>query len=200
MKFYTFHQSNCYGAYETAVDIGIGVNVIIEAENPAVANDKAREIGLRLDVGCDWCDRWQSQDEEDGWDGGTVVPLVFETPVWSAPDDDISRGLPSFIHWGNGTVTRVDHQKGDDPTFSRTPEGWRQMWQAEIEEKARRDAVQTHEKKTVEMTAGDGRVLRRVQVDCSSGRTFIIWNDGQKCPGCDQIFNLVGQRITHRGY
>lgn len=127
MKFYTFRQGNCYGGYESAPEQGIGLNVIIEADSPEAANKKAHELGMFLDIGCDWCDRWQSVDKYDG----SVVPSTRDgTPIWAAINHWFNQGLPSFIHWRNGEFTRVDHKVGElnePPAFERVPEGWMQI-------------------------------------------------------------------------
>ena len=40
----------------------------------------------------------------------------------------------------------------------------------------------------------------RTRITCEeTGKSFTISHDGQRC-ACGQMFNLVGQRITHRGY
>jgi hypothetical protein len=56
-----------------------------------------------------------------------------------------------------------------------------------------------HTKSNVEVTV-NGKTRNRVVVKCeSTGAQFTITHDGQTC-ACGQMFNLVGQRITHRGY
>lgn len=56
-----------------------------------------------------------------------------------------------------------------------------------------------HTKSSIEVTV-NGKVRNRVVVKCeSTGTTFTITHDGQTC-ACGQMFNLWGQRITHRGY
>ena len=46
----------------------------------------------------------------------------------------------------------------------------------------------------------DGKERVRTRVACEeTGKSFTITHDGARCP-CGQMFNLVGQRITHRGY
>lgn len=46
----------------------------------------------------------------------------------------------------------------------------------------------------------DGKERVRTRVTCEeTGKSFTITHDGARCP-CGQMFNLVGQRITHRGY
>ena len=46
----------------------------------------------------------------------------------------------------------------------------------------------------------DGKERVRTRVACEeTGKSFTITHDGARC-SCGQMFNLVGQRITHRGY
>lgn len=46
----------------------------------------------------------------------------------------------------------------------------------------------------------NGKFRIRVAIKCeATGAQFTITHDGQRCP-CGQMFNLWGQRITHRGY
>ena len=47
----------------------------------------------------------------------------------------------------------------------------------------------------------DDRERTRTKVTCAeSGVSFTIFADGQRCPSCGQMFNALGQAITHRGY
>lgn len=49
-------------------------------------------------------------------------------------------------------------------------------------------------------TTVNGKERVRTRVTCeATGAQFTITHDGAQCP-CGQMFNLVGQRITHRGY
>ena len=57
-----------------------------------------------------------------------------------------------------------------------------------------------HSKETVLVTI-DGKERTRTKVTCEeSGQSFTLMRDGQSCPSCGQMFNLMGQRITHKGY
>ena len=54
--------------------------------------------------------------------------------------------------------------------------------------------------KTETQVSIDGKFRIRVRVTCEeTGKSFTIHHDGQRC-ACGQMFNLWGQRITHRGY
>lgn len=57
-----------------------------------------------------------------------------------------------------------------------------------------------HSKEQVTVTI-DGKERTRTKMTCEeSGQSFTLTRDGQTCPACGQMFNLMGQRITHRGY
>jgi hypothetical protein len=56
-----------------------------------------------------------------------------------------------------------------------------------------------HTKDKVTMVV-DGKERTRTRITCEeTGTRFTINHDGARC-ACGQMFNLVGQRITHRGY
>ena len=56
-----------------------------------------------------------------------------------------------------------------------------------------------HTKTQVTMVV-NGKERVRTRVACEeTGKSFTITHDGARC-ACGQAFNLVGQRITHRGY
>ena len=54
--------------------------------------------------------------------------------------------------------------------------------------------------KTETQVSIDGKFRIRIRITCEeTGKSFTITHDGQRC-ACGQMFNLWGQRITHRGY
>lgn len=56
-----------------------------------------------------------------------------------------------------------------------------------------------HTKDKVTVTV-NGQERVRTRVTCEeTGKSFTITHDGARC-ACGQMFNLVGQRITRRGY
>jgi hypothetical protein len=56
-----------------------------------------------------------------------------------------------------------------------------------------------HTKDTVTVSI-NGKERTRVHIKCeATGAGFTIHHDGARC-ACGQMFNLAGQRITHRGY
>ena len=49
-------------------------------------------------------------------------------------------------------------------------------------------------------TTVNGQERTRTRITCeTTGAQFTIHHDGVRCDCC-QMFNLLGQRITHRGY
>ena len=57
-----------------------------------------------------------------------------------------------------------------------------------------------HQKQRVTVTI-NGQERTRIEVTCrEGGRPFVIMHDGQTCPTCGQMFNALGQSITHKGY
>ena len=70
MNFFSYRQNNSGGYF--LYDDGIAVNVIIQAENHADADAKAKQIGLYFDGmasgnDCECCgNRWNRADESDG--------------------------------------------------------------------------------------------------------------------------------------
>ncbi len=57
-----------------------------------------------------------------------------------------------------------------------------------------------HTKERIQVTL-DGRERTRTKVTCEQGgKAFVITHDGQTCPTCGQMFNALGQSITHKGY
>jgi hypothetical protein len=66
MAYYIYRQNNSGGHYDIDLDVGLNVNVIVEATSEDEANTKAREIGIYFDgvrsgIDCECCgDRWCS--------------------------------------------------------------------------------------------------------------------------------------------
>lgn len=94
MNFFNFRQNNSGGSFKCDENAGIGINVIIQAENAADANARAEKIGIYFDgvssgSDCECCgNRWSRQwDDEKGdsipsiW--GMRLPTLFpaKTPV-----------------------------------------------------------------------------------------------------------------------
>jgi len=82
--FYTFDQNNSGGSWDYDAARGITHRVIVEADSPDEANDRAEAIGLYFngvaaERDCECCgDRWSPM-----WSGekGTTVPEVYGTAV-----------------------------------------------------------------------------------------------------------------------
>lgn len=102
-KFYTYSQNNSGGGFDHDPGAGIGYEVIVEAESSEDANDRAEMIGLYFngcayERDCPCCgDRWY---EASDWDVSDTVPET--RGGW---------GLPSYIHYLDGTVEEVPFSK-----------------------------------------------------------------------------------------
>lgn len=111
--FYQFRQNNSGGKWAFDAAAGISFCVIVEAQSPDEANDKAERIGLYFDgvahhEDCDCCgDRWYRIYEGDA---GSLVPCLYSTPVERLPvDEDIfsRKWMPKgqaevFVHYADG--------------------------------------------------------------------------------------------------
>lgn len=99
--FYTYGQNNSGGSFDHDPMAGIGYNVCVEADSADEANAKAETIGLYFDGrgDCPCCgDRWYDVTDSDGED----TPQKWGQPLTGG------WGIPSYIHYKNGTVTSVD--------------------------------------------------------------------------------------------
>lgn len=123
MPFYAFKQNNSGGSFEHDEKSGIGYAVIIEAENAALANHFAEEIGLYFDgcstgQDCSCCgDRWS---EQWGDDDGDEVPSLWGQPIEEARKIDPQRSwssgwwkLPVYVHYRDGTMKTYTHEKDE---------------------------------------------------------------------------------------
>jgi hypothetical protein len=106
VAFFEYSQNNSGGGF-TFDPAGVSHYVIIEADSPEEANDKAERIGLYFDGqgDCDCCGyRWS-----ECWDGdkGEKVPSIYGTPIsdydfnfrWMHSDEP-----EAFVHFADGTV------------------------------------------------------------------------------------------------
>lgn len=104
--FYHYHQNNSGGIFHVRPADGIGVNVIIEAENPAAADKRAEEIGLYFGglTGCACCGyRWTPASHLGGRDhphlyGGA---LKGSYPRYEDPN-------AAYIHYLDGRIEVVN--------------------------------------------------------------------------------------------
>ena len=104
MKFYEFPQNNTGGEWDKI----LGYTVIIEAETPEKANEKAEEIGIYFDgvdndIDCECCgDRWYEVDEYDAIEPENLAKEL----------EDIKRRqkdweLSSTIRYADGRVEEI---------------------------------------------------------------------------------------------
>lgn len=110
--FYTFSQNNSGGDFNVDHDRGISQFVIIEADNPDKANERAEEIGLYFDgcdIGydCDCCgDRWYRVSGYQGSEDPEVYgrnPHGFRSGRDYVPFKWVE-GADGYIHYANGEV------------------------------------------------------------------------------------------------
>ncbi len=104
--FYHYHQNNSGGSFRVRPAEGIGVNVIVEAENPAAADERAEEIGLYFGglTDCPCCgNRWRPASDDDGRD----VPHLYggalkeNYPQYEDPNT-------AYIHYLDGRIEVVN--------------------------------------------------------------------------------------------
>jgi len=108
MMFFHFRQNNSGGCFTYGPADGIGINVIVEAEDWVHANDRAEaDIGLYFN-GCDegydcpCCgDRWYAQYHHSG----DSVPSVYGVPIDEAMTYS-NWGLDEsgYVHYLDGRI------------------------------------------------------------------------------------------------
>lgn len=106
-KFYQFRQNNSGGSFSHDAEEGIGVYVLVEADNADHANARAERIGIYFDgcrdgADCPCCgDRWSEVCEYDGDD----TPKVYGAdarPVADGEEPKLDWGHPSYVHFIGG--------------------------------------------------------------------------------------------------
>jgi len=111
MKFYAYDQNNSGGSFDHNEKAGIGHHVIVEATSAKDADKRAKKIGLYFDGDgdCECCGRrWSEQWRDDGTD----TPQIYDVDVSSGVYKDtgfMDWGLPSYIHYADGTIKQVKH-------------------------------------------------------------------------------------------
>lgn len=104
MKFYEFPQNNTGGTWDRI----LGYVVIIEAENPEKANEKAEEIGIYFDGtkygrDCPCCgDRWCEVDEYDAVEPENLKEEFEEIKAYQKNWE-----LSSTIYYADGRVEDI---------------------------------------------------------------------------------------------
>ena len=114
MPFYTFIQNNSGGSFDHDATAGIGLNVIIEANNEDHAIERAENIGLYLDgvdngQDCPCCgDRWSRYCDEH------PTPQIYDMKLHITKDGEaplIDWEIPSYIHPLEGPFSTVSETK-----------------------------------------------------------------------------------------
>jgi hypothetical protein len=109
--FFTYRQNNSGGSFEEDEKSGIGVTVIVEADNADEANARAKDIGLYFDGAgdCECCGyRWSEAYPEEV---GDEVPSIYGEPIDfdSAEGSNISvmgynYKVMGFVHYKDGQI------------------------------------------------------------------------------------------------
>ena len=101
MKFFTYSQNNSGGGYEIDEEHGVGMYVIIEAENETEADKRFDEIGSKVDGMYDYCpccgERWYGCEDSEG----DEVPSIYGTPIEEATAPYWDK--TGFVHKNDGT-------------------------------------------------------------------------------------------------
>jgi hypothetical protein len=108
--FYEFRQNNSGGGFTIDEDRGLSVMVVVEADDLADANDRARRIGLYFN-GCDtgrdcpccgdrWYEVWNDRDASE-------VPAYHGTPIEEVVTDNMINWADDqpavYVHFKDGT-------------------------------------------------------------------------------------------------
>ena len=111
--FFDFSQNNSGGDFDYDAERGISCHVIIEADSPSDASEKAEAIGLYFDGAgdCSCCgDRWYPQWNDDK---GDETPSIYGKPIgeYESIITWMTGGKANaFVHFKNGNV--VGHLPG----------------------------------------------------------------------------------------
>lgn len=96
--WHQYRQTNSGGSFDISDDLGH--TVLIEADSPDDANQRATELGIYFDgcedgSDCSCCgDRWYRAS-----DPGTPEPTIYETPV---------ADYKPLTYWGEGGTYTID--------------------------------------------------------------------------------------------
>lgn len=100
--YWQFHQNNSGGSFIVDESAGISVDVIIEADSPREANERAERIGLYFDGDgdCSCCgSRWLEVYDYDGTDTPTYYDSTLDQPF-------------NYLYdWTNGRVSLFVHHR-----------------------------------------------------------------------------------------
>jgi hypothetical protein len=106
--FFTYRQNNSGGGFYEDEVRGIGIMVIVEADNADEANARAKDIGLYFDGegDCPCCGRrWRNAYPEEA---GDEVPSLYGEPVekYEATFPKWS-DCTGYIHYKNGVIEKI---------------------------------------------------------------------------------------------
>lgn len=112
--FYTFVQNNSGGSFDWNDKAGIGMYVIVEADNADQANAKAEEVGLYFDgvendLDCECCgDRWFPCDQCDAEDTPKIYGKALDESLRNRMICSFGRSDQPLIcvHHANGRIDR----------------------------------------------------------------------------------------------
>jgi len=101
-KFYTFRQNNSGGYFIQNADLGIGVFMIIEAQNKEEAITRRDKIGEKQSNFHDFCpccgERWSDYVDDECEE----QPLIYDKPV-ELFKDEIDYDKTAYVHYYDGT-------------------------------------------------------------------------------------------------
>lgn len=126
MAFYAYRQNNSGGSFDYDRNAGISVFVVVEAEAPNVARERAVNIGLYFDgvdngYDCSCCgDRWYEPWNNDGmeqpgvYEAGDIgfdknrgVYVYAPEHSWAHPWMSEFEG---FVHFADGAIVPVEQR------------------------------------------------------------------------------------------
>lgn len=115
--FYNYHQNNSGGSF--VIDKDVSVNVIIEADSPEEADQKAKDIGIYFD-GCDkgfdcpCCgDRWYP-----AYGKGDELPSIYGKPIQEYADSERiaweGNAPCAYVYYADGRKQAITGRKAKE--------------------------------------------------------------------------------------
>lgn len=110
-KFFNFDQNNSGGYFVENEKLGVGPEIIIEAQNYNEAWNKLEALGEQCSGFWNYCDccgeRWYKGWKEEGHD----VPSIYNTPIENFKATDFREYV--YVHYYDGTFKRFDFKKAE---------------------------------------------------------------------------------------